>query len=73
LSDEVIAAIEHELSEQFAAIGGPRKNSTYEAWHAQNSDCVRAMARVVAQFRPDYKLDRFYTNCGYRPPFPQGV
>ena len=76
MTDEVIAAIEEEFATQFLLIGWNGRGATQphkEAWYFQTRDCVRGVAKVVEKFRPDYKLDRFYTNCGYLPPWPVGV
>lgn len=76
MNDEVINAIEDEFYIQFQLINwdGRSKAPSYTMdWWCQTRDCVRAMAKVVKRFRPDYSLLKFYQNCGYQAPYPEDM
>lgn len=73
MTDEVIADIEAHFMQQSQDIDNWRDSPHKEAWASQNRDNINGVARVVGKFRPDYGLRRFYTNCGFKPPFPEDV
>lgn len=73
MTDEIIADIEDHFMQQSTDIKNWADSPHKQAWDSQNRDNISGIARVVAKYRPDYSQRRFYTNCGWAPPFPEGV
>ena len=71
IDDEVIVKIEDAFSAQSRSIDGFGKSPHQEAWNAQNRDNTVAIARVIHEARPDYDMERFFQNCGFKLPYPR--